>query len=137
MAICVNTNSKEFKDLFNSMDISKGTLELVLHQMLNNGELEGGPFPTKEEILERLYPSTFEGSNNLVKLWDIKYSEDRVFGSLNRAIEYSREAIKLFGENNVRVIELKEGAKVVVAQPSRESYVKYILVTIFVEEFKL
>lgn len=127
MAICVNTNSKEFKDLFNSMDISKGTLELVLHQMLNNGELEGRPFPTKEEILERLYPSTFEGSNNLVKLWDIKYSEDRVFGSLNRAIEYSREAIKLFGENNVRVIELKEGAKVVVAQPSRESYVKYIL----------
>ena len=127
MAICVNTNSKEFKDLFNSMDISKGTLELVLHQMLNSGELEGRPFPTKEEILERLYPSTFEGSNNLVKLWDIKYSEDRVFGSLNRAIEYSRGAIKLFGENNVRVIELKEGAKVVVAQPSRESYVKYIL----------
>lgn len=127
MAICVNTNSKEFKDLFNSMDISKGTLELVLHQMLNNGELEGRPYPTKEEILERLYPSTFEGSNNLVKLWDIKYSEDRVFGSLNRAIEYSREAIKLFGENNVRVIELKEGAKVVVAHPSRESYVKYIL----------
>lgn len=127
MAICVNTNSKEFKDLFNSMDISKGTLELVLHQMLNSGELEGRPYPTKEEILERLYPSTFEGSNNLVKLWDIKYSEDRVFGSLNRAIEYSREAIKLFGENNVRVIELKEGAKVVVAHPSRESYVKYIL----------
>ena len=82
---CVNTSSREFKSLLNSLGISSGTLEMELHKMQNEEALEKRAYPTASEIISRLSPKPFEASlsnykeDDRVTLWLEEYSKPRKF----------------------------------------------------------
>lgn len=123
---CVNTSSGEFKSLLNDLDISSGTLEMVLHKMQNEGALENRAYPTASEIISRLSPKPFEASlskykeDNKVSLWLTEYLKPHRFSENDLNLkEYVDKAVKIYGKDSVNTIELKNGyVAVQVGRPS-------------------
>ena len=125
---CVNTSSKEFKSLLNSLDIASGTLEMVLHKKLNEGTLEGRAYPTASEIISELSPKPFEASlsnykeDNRVTLWLEKYLKPHIFSTNDSALnEYLDKAISIYGRDSVNTVELKDGS--IAVQVGRPSFI--------------
>lgn len=125
---CVNTSSREFKSLLNSLGISSGTLEMELHKMQNEEALEKRAYPTASEIISRLSPKPFEASlsnykeDDRVTLWLEEYSKPRKFFGNEPALdEYLDKAISIYGRDSVNTIELNDGS--IMVQVGRPSFI--------------
>ena len=125
---CVNTSSREFKSLLNSLGISSGTLEMELHKMQNEEALEKRAYPTASEIISRLSPKPFEASlsnykeDDRVTLWLEEYSKPRKFLWDEPALdEYLDKAISIYGRDSVNTIELNDGS--IMVQVGRPSFI--------------
>lgn len=126
MSSCVNTKSKEFQSLLSSLDIASGTLEMEIHKMQNNGELENRSYPTASEIISRLSPKPFKASlsnykkDDRVTLWMEEYMKPHKFYKDEPALDdYLDKVISIYGKESVNTIELKDGfVSVQVGRPS-------------------
>ena len=93
---CVDTNSKEFKDIVSRLDIHPDNLEVVLHKFLNT---EGDRFPTDAEIMGELRGKPFQASKSEIKFYStIGLSQPRTFGNLKEATEWSNTINEYLGD---------------------------------------
>ena len=105
---CVNIKSKEFKSLVKNLDYSEAAVEMAVHEIINKEGYKGN-FPSASEIVYRLSPKAFEDSSDLNYLWENEYATPKRFNYEDYAYEYYDKAVSLFGENSVRINELKNG----------------------------
>lgn len=123
---CVNTSSREFKSLLDSLEISSGTLEMVLHKMQNEGALENRAYPTASEIMSRLNPKPFDANNDVVNTWKKEYSVPINCPTLSLAKEEYNKAINFFGSDSVSIIEKNNGTyDLVVGTPKDNNRTDY------------
>ena len=61
---CVNTSSKEFKSLLSKVNVSSGTLELLIHKLQNDNE--DAPYPTPSEVIAKLSPKAFISNADMI-----------------------------------------------------------------------
>lgn len=82
---CVDTNSKEFKDIVSRLDIHPDNLEVVLHKFLNTEGRED-IFPTDAEIMGELRAKPFEATDAEVKFYlGAEHQGQKKFGNLAEA----------------------------------------------------
>lgn len=105
---CVNTSSKEFKSLLSKVNVSSGTLELLIHKLQNNNE--NAPYPTPSEVVAKLSPKAFTGNADMIHAWASNYSKPRYFRTIDEAeFFFMEDAIKIFGKDSVSLTQVKDG----------------------------
>lgn len=105
---CVNTSSREFKSLLSKVNVSSGTLELLIHKLQNNNE--NAPYPTPSEVVAKLSPKAFRGNADMIHAWASNYSKPRYFRTIDEAeFFFMEDAIKIFGEDSVSLTQVKDG----------------------------
>ena len=91
---CVNTSSREFKSLLSKVNVSSGTLELLIHKLQNNNE--NAPYPTPSEVVAKLSPKAFTGNADMIQAWASNYSKPRYFRTIDEAeFFFMEDAIKI------------------------------------------
>ena len=100
---CVNTNSKEFKSLLSKVNVSSGTLELLIHKLQNDNE--NAPYPTPSEVIAKLSPKAFTSNADMIHAWVNNYSKPKYF-KLDVTLPFynTREEVYLSG-----IIPTKQG----------------------------
>ena len=105
---CVNTSSREFKSLLSKVNVSSGTLELLIHKLQNNNE--NAPYPTPSEVVAKLSPKAFTGNADMIHSWASNYSKPRYFRTIDEAeFFFMEDAIKIFGKDSVSLTQVKDG----------------------------
>ena len=105
---CVNTSSKEFKSLLSKVNVSSGTLELLIHKLQNDNE--DAPYPTPSEVIAKLSPKAFISNADMVHTWVSNYSKPRYFRTIDEAeFFFMEDAIKIFGKDSVSLTQTKDG----------------------------
>ena len=105
---CVNTSSKEFKSLLSKVNVSSGTLELLIHKLQNDNE--NAPYPTPSEVIAKLSPKAFTSNADMIHAWVNNYSKPRYFRTIDEAeFFFMEDAIKIFGEDSVSLTQTKDG----------------------------
>ena len=105
---CVNTSSREFKSLLSKVNVSSGTLELLIHKLQNNNE--NAPYPTPSEVVAKLSPKAFTGNADMIHAWASNYSKPRYFRTIDEAeFFFMEDAIKIFGKDSVSLTQVKDG----------------------------
>lgn len=105
---CVNTSSREFKSLLSKVNVSSGTLELLIHKLQNNNE--NAPYPTPSEVIAKLSPKAFRGNADMIHAWASNYSKPRYFRTIDEAeFFFMEDAIKIFGKDSVSLTQVKDG----------------------------
>lgn len=105
---CVNTSSKEFKSLLSKVNVSSGTLELLIHKLQNDNE--NAPYPTPSEVVAKLSPKAFTGNADIIHTWANNYSKPRYFRTIDEAeFFFMEDAIKIFGKDSVSLTQTKDG----------------------------
>ncbi len=105
---CVNTSSKEFKSLLSKVNVSSGTLELLIHKLQNNNE--NAPYPTPSEVVAKLSPKAFTGNADIIHTWANNYSKPRYFRTIDEAeFFFMEDATKIFGKDSVSLTQTKDG----------------------------
>ena len=105
---CVNTSSKEFKSVLSKVNISSGTLELLIHKLQNDNE--NAPYPTPSEVIAKLSPKAFISNTDMVHTWVSNYSKPRYFRTIDEAeFFFMEDAIKIFGKDSVSLTQTKDG----------------------------
>lgn len=105
---CVNTSSREFKSLLSKVNVSSGTLELLIHKLQNNNE--NAPYPTPSEVVAKLSPKAFRGNADMIHAWASNYSKPRYFRTIDEAeFFFMEDAIKIFGKDSVSLTQVKDG----------------------------
>ena len=121
---CVNTRLPEFIELAKKMDLSVGTLELIVHEFQNT-EGNEGKYPSESYIMNRISgePMT-NASEEQVKLWDKKYSKPFTVKTISEARNIAVKAGKFFPKRSIKIISTNDGKfKVTVAKPLMRSQV--------------
>lgn len=109
---CVNTSSREFKSLLSKVNVSSGTLELLIHELQNGNE--NAPYPTPSEVIAKLSPKAFTGNADMIHAWVNNYSEPRYFRTKDEAeFFFMEDAIKIFGKDSVSLTQVKNGGYIV------------------------
>lgn len=104
---CVNTSSKEFKSLLSKVNVSSGTLELLIHKLQNDNE--NAPYPTPSEVIAKLSPKAFTSDADIVHTWVSNYSKPRYFRTIDEAeFFFMKDAIKIFGKDSVSLTQTKD-----------------------------
>lgn len=105
---CVNTSSKEFKSLLSKVNVSSGTLELLIHKLQNDNE--NAPYPTPSEVIAKLSPKAFTGNADMIHAWVNNYSKPRYFRTKDEAEYFFMEdATKIFGKDSISLTQTKDG----------------------------
>lgn len=105
---CVNTSSKEFKSLLNKVNVSSGTLELLIHKLQNDNE--NTPYPTPSEVIAKLSPKAFTSNADMIHAWINNYSKPRYFRTKDEAeFFFMEDAIRIFGKDSVSLTQTKNG----------------------------
>ncbi len=105
---CVNTSSKEFKSLLSKVNVSSGTLELLIHRLQNDNE--NAPYPTPSEVIAKLSPKAFTGNADMIHAWVSNYSKPRYFRTIDEAeFFFMEDATKIFGKDSVSLTQTKDG----------------------------
>lgn len=105
---CVNTSSKEFKSLLSKVNVSSGTLELLIHKLQNDNE--NAPYPTPSEVIAKLSPKAFTSNADMIHAWVNNYSEPRYFRTKDEAeLFFMEDAIRIFGKDSVSLTQVKNG----------------------------
>ena len=105
---CVNTSSKEFKSLLSKVNVSSGTLELLIHKLQNDNE--NAPYPTPSEVVAKLSPKAFTGNADIIHTWANNYSKPRYFRTIDEAeFFFMEDATKIFGKDSVSLTQTKDG----------------------------
>lgn len=105
---CVNTSSKEFKSLLSKVNVSSGTLELLIHKLQNDNE--NTPYPTPSEVIAKLSPKAFTSNADTIHAWVNNYSEPRYFRTKDEAeFFFMEDAIRIFGKDSVSLTQTKNG----------------------------
>lgn len=105
---CVNTSSKEFKSLLSKVNVSSGTLELLIHKLQNDNE--NAPYPTPSEVIAKLSPKAFTSNADMIHAWINNYSKPRYFRTIDEAeLFFMEDAIKIFGKDSVSLTQTKDG----------------------------
>lgn len=105
MSNCVNLNSKEFKDCCSRLNVSATTLEPIIHEFIN---IEGNEnsFPSDVYIEERIHGKSMEVLEDAqVQLWEMKYSQPKVFDTQEEALNYYNECNKCFPKESIGIKE--------------------------------
>lgn len=115
---CVNTKSKEFIETAKRLDLSSGTLELIVHEFQNTEGNEEG-FPSDTYILERVRgESMTNASEAQVKLWENRYSNPIIANTLDAARQVAAEASRYFPKQSIKIHGTYNGKyKITVAEP--------------------
>lgn len=109
MSVCVNINSKEFKDLAKRLDISERSLEGIIHEYIN-AEGSDGSFPSDYYILSRLEGQPLTNiSEAAQKLIDAKYKEPIVVDTHEEAQAVMQEMMQYFEPKNIGIKETNAG----------------------------
>ena len=96
MNSCVNTRSKEFKNLCSKYDVSSEKMELLIHQYWNerNSDTE---YPSNAYIEAHLGKSPYQESiDSVVKIWEKDYSKSKIFNSDKELKEAQNKAARFF-----------------------------------------
>ena len=105
---CVNTSSKEFKSLLSKVNVSSGTLELLIHKLQNGNE--NATYPTPSEVMSKLSPKAFTGNVDMINIWASNYSKPKYFRTIDEAeFLFIKNAIKIFGKDSVSLMQTKDG----------------------------
>lgn len=105
---CVNTSSREFKSLLSKVNVSSGTLELLIHKLQNDNE--NAPYPTPSEVIAKLSPKAFISNADMTHAWASNYSKPRYFRTMDEAeFFFMEDAIKIFGKDSVSLTQTKDG----------------------------
>lgn len=105
---CVNTSSRKFKSLLDKVNVSSGTLELLIHRLQNDNE--NAPYPTPSEVIAKLSPKAFTGNADMIHTWVSNYSKPRYFRTIDEAkFFFMEDATKIFGKDNVSLTQTKDG----------------------------
>lgn len=98
---CVNTSSKEFKQLAKKSNISSNTLELIVHKYwLETGSEEN--FPSDVYIQAQLGNTKYaEGLSSVIKLWNKRYSTPIICKSLEELNRRKAEAMRFFPGSSI------------------------------------
>lgn len=95
---CITTNSEEFKEAVNRLDVHPDNLEVVLHKFLNT---EGDAFPTDAQIMAELNGKPFNSTMDDFKWYTQNFLyKPMTFGSLEAANSKLRLVRDILGENN-------------------------------------
>lgn len=98
---CINTNSREFKDAVDRLDVHPNNLEVVLHKFLNT---EGDPFPSDSQIMAELRGKPFNSTMDDFKWYTQNFLYKPItFGSLEAAYSKFRLIRDILGYNNSAV----------------------------------
>ena len=109
---CVNTSSREFKSLLSKVNVSSGTLELLIHKLQNDNE--NAPYPTPSEVIAKLSPKAFTSNADTIHAWVNNYSEPRYFRTKDEAeFFFMEDAIRIFGKDSVSLTQVKNGGYIV------------------------
>lgn len=104
---CVNTSSREFKSLLSKVNVSSGTLELLIHKLQNNNE--DAPYPTPSEVIAKLSPKAFTGNADMIHAWVSNYSKPKYFRTIDEAeFFFMEDATKIFGKDSVSLTQTKD-----------------------------
>ena len=96
MNSCVNTRSKEFKNLCSKYNVSSEKMELLIHQYWNerNSDTE---YPSNAYIEAHLGKSPYQESiDSVVKIWEKDYSKSKIFNSDKELKEAQNKAARFF-----------------------------------------
>lgn len=105
---CVNTSSKEFKSLLSKVNVSSGTLELLIHKLQNDNE--NAPYPTPSEVIAKLSPKAFTSNADMIHAWVNNYSKPKYFRTIDEAeFFFIEDAIRIFGKDSVSLTQVKNG----------------------------
>nr|DAW35365.1 MAG TPA: ATP dependent DNA helicase [Caudoviricetes sp.] len=96
MNSCVNTRSKEFKNLCSKYDVSSEKMELLIHQYWNDRNSDA-KYPSDAYIEAHLGKSPYQESiDSVVKIWEKDYSKTRIFSSAKELNAAQNEAERFF-----------------------------------------
>ena len=113
MSVCVNLNSKEFKDCCKRFDVTAASLEPIIHEYINTEGNENS-FPSDFYISERLEGAqTVVTSKEQLQLWEEKYSNSKEFSSLEEATEYYNKVLQFFDKEAIGFKETSDGKYVI------------------------
>lgn len=105
MSVCVNTNSREFKDAAKRLNISENSLENIVHEYVNTeGNVDS--FPSDSYILSKVAgePLT-EISDKAQQLINLKYSRPTVVDSYAEAQAVANEMSQYFDPKHIGIKE--------------------------------
>lgn len=124
-AFCVNTHSKLFKDTAKRLDISEDQLELIAYKYGNQTETYG-KFPSDEYILSSLQgKQDVNASQAQVELWNLRYSQPRVFETSEEANQFIQDTQEYFDKDSIVLITTNDGKfRVSVAKPEAGNLIK-------------
>lgn len=109
---CVNTSSREFKSLLSKVNVSSGTLELLIHKLQNDNE--DAPYPTPSEVIAKLSPKAFTSNADTIHAWVSNYSNPRYFRTKDEAeFFFMEDAVRIFGKDSVSLTQVKNGGYIV------------------------
>lgn len=109
MSLCVNTHSREFKDLAQRLDMSEASLENILHEYMNT-EGNAEAFPSDSYILSKINGQPFEElTENEQKLIELRYSKPIIVDSYNDAQAVMSEMAQYFDPIHIGLKETHSG----------------------------
>lgn len=114
---CVNIKSEEFKSTAKRLDLSSGTLEMIVHEFQNTVGNED-TFPTDEYIQSKLLGKSYKLSIDQEELWNNRYSNPIIYDTIDEANAAKRRALNYFNEDSIVLYENNSGKYVLrVASP--------------------
>lgn len=102
---CVNKSHKDFKKLSKELDIHEDQLNDIIFKYENDNQTD--QFPSKEYIENVLRGDNPITSQDQYGIWLNKYSEPKVFDSIESATSYIEEAKSFFPAKNAIVVKHK------------------------------
>lgn len=110
---CVNTSSKEFKEMSKELNVKPSYLEMVVHKFQNTVGNEDN-FPTKEYVMNTLKGKPFESSNEQLDIYiNNKYNIPLTFATEKLALTKTVELRMYFPDNSVTMYQNNDGEYIV------------------------
>ena len=110
---CVNTSSKEFKEMSKELNVKPSYLEMVIHKFQNTVGNEDS-FPTKEYVMNTLKGKPFESSNEQLDIYiNNKYNIPLTFATEKLASNKVNELRSIYPDNSVTMYQNNDGEYIV------------------------
>lgn len=110
---CVNTSSKEFKEMSKELNVKPSYLEMVIHKFQNTVGNEDN-FPTKEYVMNTLKGKPFESSNEQLDIYiNNKYNIPLTFATEKLASNKVNELRSIYPNNSVTMYQNNDGEYIV------------------------
>lgn len=110
---CVNTSSKEFKEMSKELNVKPSYLEMVIHKFQNTVGNEDN-FPTKEYVMNTLKGNPFKSSNEQLDIYiNNKYNIPLTFATEKLASNKVNELRSIYPDNSVTMYQNNDGEYIV------------------------